>query len=965
MVKKPYLVFLFCLLVVHTFAQTGNISGKLTDHSIGEPLIGATVLIGPGIGTITDLDGKFSIDAEYGDYTLSISYVGYETISQPITLDRKVLILKDLPLKTTTLTEVQVVADFARERETPVAFTNILPAKIEEELGAQDLPMILNSTPGVYATQQGGGDGDARVTIRGFSQRNVAVMIDGIPVNDMENGWVFWSNWFGLDAVTRNIQVQRGLGASKIAIPSVGGTMNILTKGIDQKQKMSVKQEIGSYGYTRTSLGYNSGRLENGWGYTIAASYKQRDGFADQTFSKGWFYFGKVEKMIGDHIISVTALGAPQRHGQRSFKQAIGTFSADLASEHMDQMYIDVLVDKDKGLNYNRNWGELDRNSLASNGDTISGGTEIVNEKLNYYHKPQFSLKDFWNINDKLHWSNMAYLSVGRGGGTGNEGNFPVTAEGQVNYQVAYETNKYGKFNKYTSNEQFSSSILYSGINNHMWQGFLSTLSYSVNDSLSISGGVDLRHYKGTHFRSVYDLLGGDVYFDNDNLNQLTNVKREGDKIFYHNEGIVKWVGGFTQAEFKTEVLSAFVNISGAYSGFKRIDYFKRKDIVIDDIVYEKVVSNNDIFFHNGTDGLSAYSGATITQSGDTTFVDNIKSSDPDGYILNATTYTNRSKEARFAETETRWIPGFTVKGGVNYNLTEKMNVFVNLGYISKSPRFNNVINRSNEFFLEIKNEQVKALELGYSFKSSKFSGNFNAYYTIWNNKPLDFAPTVAAKDDPDIRLSVNINGIDAIHKGMEFDFIYKLLKNLEWEGVISIGDWRWDSGDSVDVYDEAGNYAQTLVFDAKGILVGDAAQTQFGSSLKFIVKDKLFLKDNNAYIKTRFTYFGRNFSNFDPSSLDPVGNPNAFKPNGDPKQSWQMPDYYIFDLHAGYGFKLSKSYMNIRFSLFNVLNNIYITDAQNNSQFLTGNYKEFDAKSASVFMSIPSRYSLSIKISI
>ena len=109
----------------------------------------------------------------------------------------------------------------------------------------QDLPMLLNSTPGVYATQQGGGDGDARINIRGFNQRNVAVMIDGIPVNDMENGWVYWSNWFGLSSVTSNTQVQRGLGASKIAIPSVGGTMNIITKGISNKAGGMVKQSVG------------------------------------------------------------------------------------------------------------------------------------------------------------------------------------------------------------------------------------------------------------------------------------------------------------------------------------------------------------------------------------------------------------------------------------------------------------------------------------------------------------------------------------------------------------------------------------------------------------------------------------------------------------------------------------------------------------------------------------------------
>ena len=75
------------------------------------------------------------------------------------------------------------------------------------------MPTLLNSTPGVYTTQQGGGDGDVRINIRGFSQRNVvAVMIDGIPMNDMENGWVYWSNWFGLDAITASMQVQRGLG---------------------------------------------------------------------------------------------------------------------------------------------------------------------------------------------------------------------------------------------------------------------------------------------------------------------------------------------------------------------------------------------------------------------------------------------------------------------------------------------------------------------------------------------------------------------------------------------------------------------------------------------------------------------------------------------------------------------------------------------------------------------------------
>ena len=47
----------------------------------------------------------------------------------------------------------------------------------------------------VYAAQQVEGDGDARVTIRGFDQTNLAVMVDGVPMNDMETGQVYWSNW--------------------------------------------------------------------------------------------------------------------------------------------------------------------------------------------------------------------------------------------------------------------------------------------------------------------------------------------------------------------------------------------------------------------------------------------------------------------------------------------------------------------------------------------------------------------------------------------------------------------------------------------------------------------------------------------------------------------------------------------------------------------------------------------------
>ena len=89
-------------------------------------------------------------------------------------------------------------------------------------------------------------------------------MINGIPVNDMENGRVFWSNWAGLSDVVSAMQVQRGLGASKLAISSVGGTINILTKSTELNQGGKVSAMVGNDGYNKTVMGYNTGELGGG-----------------------------------------------------------------------------------------------------------------------------------------------------------------------------------------------------------------------------------------------------------------------------------------------------------------------------------------------------------------------------------------------------------------------------------------------------------------------------------------------------------------------------------------------------------------------------------------------------------------------------------------------------------------------------------------------------------------------------
>ncbi|MBN8701996.1 MAG: TonB-dependent receptor [Bacteroidetes bacterium] len=913
-VRFLFLTIFTILCFITLPAQEGNegkgeVKGTIKDPETGETIIGANVTVADGKGTITDINGNYSLKLDKGEYTLTITSIGYNPIKQKIKISDKPLTFNfSLQPQVYTTKELEVVADVAKMRETPVAFSNVSAQKIQEELGNRDLPMVLNSTPGAYATEQGGGAGDARITIRGFDQRNVAVMIDGVPVNDMENGWVYWSNWAGLSDVTQNMQVQRGLGASKLAVASVGGTINVMTRGIDQKRAIILKQEVGNNKMLKTSLSFNSGLLKGGWGITAAGARTTGDGWADQTWNDQWSYFIKIQKRLGNHLLSASAIGAPQSHGQRSFKMPIPILSKEYAKKAgMTDAQIDSVYRFDsnkyttptqgnRGATFNPNWG------------IVNG--EYVSERMNYFHKPQFNLSHSWNVTPKLYLSNIAYLSVGKGGGTGyntTSGAPRDSNTGAWDMQKVYDQNSTAIDALYSTTENKSSRIIRSSINNHYWIGLLSTAIWTIDTAFTFTGGLDARYYRGMHYQEVYDLLGGDYYRDNSNKNQKPTdleaaMKRKGDKITYHNDGIVIWGGTFVQLEYTKNKWSAFLTLTGSQTGYQRIDYFKKKDLVLSDTTFKEVLGAND------------------------------------SIVYKDKVYYNHSAEARAATTDRVWYLGYTIKGGSNYNINDHHNVFANIGYLEMAPRFNNVFDNNNKLFLDVENQKVKALEFGYGYRHQKVSINFNAYMTHWENKPQQNTPTVST---PDGTFSYNINGLTAIHKGLELDGIYKITSKIDVEGAISIGDWITDTEKKVFVSDDNNIIVDSVEFKAKGVHVGDAAQIQYAGSVRYEPIKAL-------YIKAKYTYFDKNFSNFDPTTLTvQSGNAN--------RESWQMPAYGLVDVNFGYGFKYWKLKFDLNGGVFNVLNTEFISDAQNGLGF--------NAYTAQVFMGQGRRFNIGLKI--
>ncbi|HBI39692.1 MAG TPA: TonB-dependent receptor, partial [Tenacibaculum sp.] len=223
--------------VTATILGQTKITGKVVDE-MGDPLPGANIVVkGTTSGAATDFDGKFILNVESSSGVVLVSFVGYE--SKEVSYTSSDLGTIQL-ISSNLLTEVVVVGtgivDLVKDRQTPIAVSTIKATEIQEKSGNLEFPEIMRSTPSVYVTKQGGGFGDSRINLRGFDQSNTAFLLNGQPINGMEDGKMYWSNWSGVMDVANAVQIQRGLGSSKLAISSVGGTVNIVTKSTEKRE---------------------------------------------------------------------------------------------------------------------------------------------------------------------------------------------------------------------------------------------------------------------------------------------------------------------------------------------------------------------------------------------------------------------------------------------------------------------------------------------------------------------------------------------------------------------------------------------------------------------------------------------------------------------------------------------------------------------------------------------------------
>ena len=742
------------------------------------------------------------------------------------------------------------VVDLAEDRKTPIAVSTITGEEIQKKIGTQDITMTLANTPSIYVAGQSGAFGDTRISVRGFDQTNTAFMLNGQPINGMEDGKMYWSNWSGMNDIANVVQIQRGLGASKLAISSVGGTVNFVMRSTSKQQGGFAYAGFANDNYLKTTFSYDTGENDNGWSTSFLLTHWQGDGYAEGTFGQGQTYFFSLGyKMNDKHNFNFLMTGAPQWHDQ-NFTKSIAT-------------YLDM------GRKYNNNYGYY--------------GDRYLTERRNFYHKPVFNLNWDYTIDDKSSLSTVLYASTGNGGGTGGRGQRIRTDEGYIDYDAiyAYNTSTSGAGGNYAAEGGY---ITRASMNMHNWFGMVSNYETQLSDNLTFNVGADLRTYYGEHFRIVENFHGLTSWQENIRLRDQNNNHDtygtygtykyviatesmganpwdatftnfdEDQKIAYSNDERITYGGLFTQLEYVNDDFSAFFQGSVSQTMYQRWDHYQYADQSLID----------------GTS--SQWTGEALPDG----ITDGVESEKVDNF-------------------------GYNAKAGVGFGVGESGQAYVNAGYYSRAPYFDNIyLNYTNRVNPSTSNETILGLEAGYVYEVDNLSLRVDVYRTDWSDRVT--ASSYISNDELFYEVS---EGVSQLHQGVELSFSATPQEDVPYtlKGFLSVGDWQYKGQAMTRVQDEDQNVLSTEEQDVDGGKVGDAAQFTAGLGLDVDLAERLSFD-------TDVRFYDELYANV-----------------GAVKENLKLPNYHIFDMGLSYKMFVNDATLDVRLNVNNVFDNVYISE--------------------------------------
>ncbi|GLB52605.1 TonB-dependent receptor [Neptunitalea chrysea] len=818
--KKRLAFLLLTLFTTIVFAQSGVLTGTVVDSQGKEPLPSVSVTVeGTTLSVSTNENGTFTInDVPTGEVVLVISTEGFLVNTLTIKMPEQGL---DLGM-------VFLEKDLKEEQANNLI--SLTESNLTDEGNGADVTSgILQASRDTYLNAAAFDFSPSFFRVRGLNTDHGKVLLNGIEMNKLYNGRPLWTNWGGLNDVTRDQEFSNGLTPSNYSFGGLIGTTNINLRASKYRPGVRVAYSNSNRSYANRAMAtYSSGLMESGWAYTVAATRRWgNEGFNQGTFYNANSFFTAVEYQFNDkHSLNFTAMYAPNRRGK---------------SSPNTQEVFDL-----KGIDYNEYWGYQDG--------------EKRNSRVKDVQEPIFMLNHYWNISENTSLNtNVAYQfgkignsRIDYNGSRLNEEGIPVGGgsnpsptyyqklpsfwlgldegpnytraylaeqeflnNGQINWNDLYASN-------YNHDEPYSSYVLYEDRTDDKLFTANTIFKSDISENIILNASATYKHLKSENFAEVIDLLGGKYYLDVDTYaesghienpdesdyldviqNNLLNRNRtvaQGDKFKYNYNIYSDVVEAFTQVQFK----------------YNKVDFYIGSNVT-----------------------QTTYQREGLYQTG--TFLDN-----------------------SLGKGEKLTFNGYGAKGGLTYKITGRHLLDFNAGYIKRAPNIRNTYSnaRENQNIVDgIKEELITSFDFSYILRLPKVKARLTGYYntiedaseiSFYYAEGVSFSTTV--QSDSNAFIQEVLTDIDTRNIGAEIGIEAQVTPTIKLKGAGSFMESVYKNNPSLYLTDDSGNKSQTYISYLKNYKVATGPQRAFSAGFEYNDPDYWWIGAtanffSNAYI--------------------------------------------------------------------------------------------------------------------
>lgn len=891
---KRTILAIFAIIPALLMAQSTVVSGTITEQGSSLPASNQKITLITSDSSryegITDDGGDFNVEIPSNTvFNLTFTVRNSSVTTGPYTATGSAF----------NLGLVQYSTEATDDDKTN--FENIPTVSMSEtdmkESGGQNVSTALNAARDPFIATASFTFSAARFRIRGYDFENFTTYMNGVPVNDLEDGGTFWGQWGGLNSVMYGRETSIGLQPTTFTYGAVGGAYSIDSRASKQRKQFQVNYAATNRNYrNRLMATYSTGMLKHGWAVSVSATKRwATEGYVPGTFYDGYSYFLSVEKLFGNkHSLSLTVMGAPTRNGR--------------STAAVQEMY-----DLAGTSYYNPNWGY--QNGVKRNASV--GNT----------HQPLFILMHEFRINNRSNLITSAGFSFGKRSTTALDWNNaadprpdyyrylpsyildPSAAalaekemrdneyKRQIDWAGLYEANEMSYDSVTNANGIAGNTvvgkraryIIENRVENTRKFDFSSVYNNSLTDNISLTAGLVYQWQQSATYKEVSDLLGADFYVDvnqfaerdfpdsfsvyQNDINNPNRILHKGDKWGYNFTKNIHKASAFIQPQFKFNNVDFFVAAELSYTGFWRNGLFR-----------------------NGQ------------------FPDN-----------------------SYGKSEVKNFVNYAFKGGFTYKIDGRNYLYANGTYLTRAPYFENSfvsVRTRNQYADRLGSESIYGVEAGYQLKSPKVRLKANFFFTQFNNQTRT---TSFFHDDLRTLVNYTLTGVNTRHIGGELGMEAKVYKGFSVNAVASIGRYTYtDRPLAIITQDNSSTQLSRERIYAKNFNVAGTPQMAYSVGLSYRSPQFWFVNLNMNYYDWMWLDFNPARRTVAATDLE---SPDTEHFNSIIDQQ-RLKGQFTMDIFAGYSWLMNNQIKSLKKRMFLVFN-VGVNNITNNRKFVTGGYEQ------------------------